>query len=313
MNPNAPSTVAHPAINPATHPAVATLKQPTRHRLTLVLGSGGVKSIAGLGVMQVLEAQGLQPSTLVGCSAGAIFGAALAAGNRAEQAISLATQLWRRDVTTQRRHRALLQIALPRLAGFDESFALRDDRLIMQRLHDAFGDQPIESLPTPLRIQATCAHTGDGVTLSSGPLVAALRASLALPFLFAPQRIGHQLLVDGSLSDPLPIAAAPAGDVVLALGFKVPHPQRVDSASRLATRVTATLSNNLLQGRLATADHSRLVLLMPPLERRVGLFDTAAMPYLLDLGRRAAEAALPRLRQLLLQQQGTPSLQLARA
>ena len=284
-----------------------------RPGLTLVLGSGGIKSIAGLGVMQVLEDEGLQPSTVVGCSAGAIFGALLAAGHSAEQAIHKATTLWSRDVTAQRRHQALLQIALPRLTGFDEHFALRDDSLILARLQDAFGNQQIEHLPLPLRVQATCAHSGDGVTLARGALVSALRASLALPFLFKPQRIGQQLLVDGSLSDPLPIAAAPAGDVVLALGFKVPHPQRVDSASRMATRVTATLSNNLLQGRLASADVSRLVLLMPTLERRVGLFDTAAMPYLLDLGRRAAREALPRLRHLLTQQRGAPSLQLAAA
>ncbi len=283
----------------------------TEPRFTLVLGSGGVKSIAGLGVMQVLEAEGLRPSAVVGCSAGAIFGALVAAGHRAQPAIEKATALWSREVTAQRRHRALLQMALPRLAGFDEHFALRDDSLIVQRLQDAFGQQQIESLPVPLRVQATCARSGDGVVLSRGPLVTALRASLALPFLFTPQRIGQQLLVDGSLSDPLPISAAPPGEVVLALGFKVPHPQRVDSATRMATRVTATLSNNLLQGRLATADTARLVLMMPTLDRRVGLFDTAAMPYLLDLGRRAALEALPRLRQLLLEKQppSQPALQ----
>ncbi len=283
-------------------------------RFSLVLGSGGVKSIAGLGLMQVLEDAGLRPSTVVGCSAGAIFGALLSAGHSAQQAIEKATQLWSREVTTQRRHRALLQIAMPRLAGFDEHFSLRDDSLIKQRLLDAFGALQIEALPLPLRVQATCAHSGDGVVLSAGPLVAALRASLALPFLFAPQRCGQQLLVDGSLPDPLPVAAAPAGDVVLALGFKVPHPQRINSASRMATRITATLSNNLLQGRLASTDASRLVLLMPELERRVGLFETAAMPYLLDVGRKAALGALPRLRQLLAQQaHRAPSLQLASA
>jgi NTE family protein len=61
------------------------------------------------------------------------------------------------------------------------------------------------------------------------------------------------------------------------------------------------LSNNLLEARVAAADPCRLVLMLPELQRRVGLFDTEAMPYLLALGRRAAEAALPRL-QLLLEQ-----------
>lgn len=273
---------------------------------TLVLGSGGVKSIAGLGAMQVLQREGLAPTRVIGCSAGAIFGALLACGLSAEEAIDRATRLWSPEVTGRRRSRAWLQLLLPRLAGFDAHFAMRDDRLINTRLREAFGSQQIENLPLPLTVQATCARSGASVQLREGPLVSALRASMALPFLFAPQLHAGQLLVDGSLSDPLPLAAAAAAasttsgpDVVLALGFRVPLPRQVSSASRLATQVTATLSNSLLDSRLHAADLRRTVLLMPELDRRVGLFDTAAMPYLLALGREAALEALPRLKALL--------------
>ncbi len=268
-------------------------------RYTLVLGSGGVKSVAGLGVMAVLEREGLLPSAVVGCSAGAIFGAVIAAGHSAHSATEMATRLWSRDITSQRRHRALFEVVLPRLAGFGEQFALRHDGLICQRLFEAFGNLHIEHLPLPLRVQATDALNGASVLLTQGRVVDALRASVALPFLFAPQRIAGRLLVDGSLSEPLPLAAVEPGHVTLALGFRVPFPHRCNSATRLATRTTAALSNNLLEARLAAADASRLVLMLPELQRRVGLFDTAAMPYLLDLGRQAAEAALPRLRLLL--------------
>jgi NTE family protein len=275
---------------------------PSPGRYTLVLGSGGVKSVAGLGAAQVFEEHGLLPSAVVGCSAGAIFGAGLACGMGAESAIALAPRLWTREVTAQRRGGALLKLVLPRLARFDESFSFRKDQLIMQRLQQAFGERQIEDLPLPLRVQATCARTGAGVLLDSGPLAGALRASLALPFLFAPHPLGGRLLVDGSLSDPLPVAAAPAHGVVVALGFRTPAPQRLNSATRLATRVTAILSNNLLQGRLDAADHSRLVLMLPEPRQRIGLFDTHAMPELVALGRQAALAALPRLQMLLAQQ-----------
>jgi NTE family protein len=107
--------------------------------------------------------------------------------------------------------------------------------------------------------------------------------------------------VDGSLSEPLPLAAVEPGHVTVALGFRVPFPRRCNSVTRLATRTTAALSNNLLEARVAAANTSKVVLMLPELQRRVGLFDTEAMPYLLDLGRSAAQAALPRLR-LLLQQ-----------
>lgn len=266
---------------------------------TFVLGSGGVKSIAGLGAMEVFEQEGLRPSAVAGCSAGAIFGALIAAGHPPRLGMEMARQLWSRDITSRKRRLAMLEIALPRAAGFDDRFALRDDRLICARLEEAFGQTRIEDLPLPLRIQATCAATGQPVVLERGLLTDALRASVALPFLFAPKRINGQLLVDGSLSNPLPVDAAPAGHTTVALGFRVPFPRNAHSASRLATRITAALSNNLLDARLAAADASRMVLMLPELPRRVGLFDTDAMPELIDIGRQAAWAALPRLHLLL--------------
>ena len=216
-----------------------------------MLGSGGVKSIAGLGAMAVFERESLRPAAVADCSAGAIFGAAIATGLPMREATRLATSLWTSEITGRRRHRALLEIAPPRWAGFGEAFALRDDRAIRQRLHAAFGSAHIEQLPLPLRIQATDAGSGA------------------------------------------------VGRVTVALGFRVPLPRSVGSATRLATRVTAALSNNLLDARLAAADPSRLDLMLPEPDRRIGLFDSEAMPNLLDLGRRAAEAALPRLRSLL--------------
>lgn len=271
----------------------------TRPKITLVLGSGGVKSIAGLGALQVLEDHGLLPDAVVGCSAGALFGALVAAGHSAQQAMVLARTLWSRSITSQRRPRALLELALPRLAGFDDRFALRDDRLIRQQLRAAFGDLQIQDLRLPLQVQASDAETGASVVLRQGPLAEALRASIALPFLFAPQRIGGRLLVDGSLCDPLPLGLAPADHVQVALGFRVPFPRSATSASRLATRATAALSNNLLDARTAAADASRLVLMLPTLPHRIGLFDTEAMPALIQIGRQAALAALPRLLTLL--------------
>jgi NTE family protein len=189
------------------------MRAPIRPAITLVLGSGGVKSIAGLGALEVLEAHGLRPDAVVGCSAGALFGALIAAGQSAAQAVEMARSLWSREITSQRRPRALLELALPRLAGFDHRFALRDDRLIAQRLRAAFGDMRIEALDLPLQVQATDAETGEPVVLRQGRLTDALRASIALPFLFTPQRIGNQVLLDGSLSDPLPLGLAPAGHV----------------------------------------------------------------------------------------------------
>jgi NTE family protein len=280
---------------------VPPLRSIPQHRFAIVLGSGGVRSIAALGMVEVLAREGLTPDLVVGCSAGAMFGALIAAGHDAEAAVRIATTLWSADVTQQRRWRAIPQMLWPRMGRFDADFALRDDRLVMQRLQQAFGDMQIESLPLALRVTSTDAATGERVVLRSGSLVQALRASIALPFMFKPVHIGGRRLIDGFVADPLPVSAALDAHALLALGFESPMPYRVDGPSRMLAQVTSALTNNLMQARLAEAraGGTRLLSLVPQLERRVGLFDTEAMPYLVDAGRRATEAALPAIRALL--------------
>ena len=274
---------------------------PIRPRFAIVLGSGGVRSIAALGMVEVLQREGLVPDLIVGCSAGAMFGALIAAGHDADEAVRIATTLWSADVTRQRRWGAIPQMLWPLLGRFDADFALRDDSLVMQRLQQAFGDVPIEALPMALRVTSTDAATGERVVLRSGSLVQALRASIALPFMFKPALIGGRRLIDGFVADPLPVSAATDAHAVLALGFESPMPYRVDGPSRMLAQVTSALTNNLMQARLAeaSAGGARLLSLVPRLERRVGLFDTAAMPYLVEVGRHATEAALPAIRALL--------------
>ena len=272
-----------------------------RPRFALVLGSGGVRSIAALGMVEVLAREGLMPDLVVGCSAGAMFGALIAAGHDASGAVRLATTLWSAEVTRQRRWRAIPQMLWPRLGRFDADFALRDDALVMQRLTQAFGDVHIEDLRMALRVTTTDAGTGQRVVLGAGSLVQALRASIALPFMFAPVHIDGRRLIDGFVADPLPVSAAADAHAVVALGFESPMPHRIDGPSRMLAQVTSALTNNLMQARLAEAQTggTRLLSIVPQLERRVGLFDTQAMPYLVDVGRRAAEAMLPAIRALL--------------
>ena len=80
-----------------------------------------------------------------------------------------------------------------------------------------------------------------------------------------------------------------------ALGFDAPMPYSVNGPSRLLAQVTSSMTNNLMRARLAAAQSGGMCLLRvtPQLQRRVGLFDTDAMPYLVEEGRRATEAMLP--------------------
>ncbi len=269
--------------------------------LALVLGSGGVRSIAALGMVEVLAREGITPDLIVGCSAGALFGALISMGHSAPRAVKIATGLWTAEVARKHRWNAIPKMVWPRWGGFDADFSMRDDRLILTRLHAAFGETRLEDLKLPLRVTATDAQTGKPVVLSRGRMVDALRASIALPFMFAPQHVDGQRLIDGFVSDPLPVSAAADAHAVIALGFEAPLPKRIDGPSRLLAQVTASMTNNLMQARLAAAQANgmRLLHIAPVLECRVGLFDTAAMPFLVEQGRRATEAMLPAISALL--------------
>ncbi len=282
-------------MNPSTTPAIS----PRTPRLALVLGSGGVRSAAAIGVADVLHTAGVPIDLVVGTSSGALFGAVVAAGWGSEVAMQAATTLWSQEVTEQKRWRAYLELLMPGWAGFGPAFAMRSDRLIAQRLQTAFGDRLIERLALPLRVVTTEAATGARHVISQGPLVPALRASMALPFIFPSVQVGERRLVDGVLSDPLPVDVARDADVVLAIGFPGALPRRVDRASRLVAQCTTAIINNLQAARIeaARARGQRLLMLDidAALERRVGLWEAAAMPYLFDVGRRVALQWLPHL------------------
>lgn len=284
-------------MNRSPHP-LSTQRPP---RVAIALGSGGVRSIAAVGVVEVLRKADIDVDLVVGCSSGALFAAVVAMGWNSELALANATQLWSQDVTEKKRWRAYLELALPRWMGFGPRFAMRDDRLIVERLRAAFGDTRIEDLRVPTRIVTTDAETGRRHVLDRGSLVDALRASMALPFIFPGVEIEGRLLVDGVLSDPLPVSVASDAQIVLAVGFEGAMPRRVDRPSRLVAQSTTALINNLQAARVqaARAAGQTIVPIELRLDRRVGLWETAAMPYLFDVGRQATVDCLQQILELL--------------
>jgi NTE family protein len=102
--------------------------------------------------------------------------------------------------------------------------------------------------------------------------------------------IAGRRLIDGVVSDPLPTSAAEGADVVVTLGFEGRMPSHIDRPSRLVGQLSTALVNNLMQARLdaARALGQRLVAIDMPLDRRVGLWETAALPHIVQLSRHAA-------------------------
>ena len=275
-----------------------TQTRPTRPpRLAFVVGSGGVRSVAAVGVAEVLAREGVRPDLVVGCGVGALCGATLALGMSTEQALQAAGDWWSPKAARRLRWRAWLQLLAPRLTGFNQDFAMRDARRLEQHIRDTFGQRRLEDMPTLLRVAATDAASGEAVVLTQGRMADALRASIAIPFMLPPVTIDGRRLIGGVVSDPLPLAGAADARTVIALGFQSPMPQRIDRASRLLAQVSTTMVNNLMQARSAAARAAgqRVLHVELALERRVGLCEVGALRYLYEAGRRAAQTQLPQI------------------
>lgn len=161
-------------------------------KVNLVLGAGGARGFAHVGVIQELHARGHEVVGVAGTSMGALVGGVLAAGG-----LSGFTD-WVRSLTRTDIVRLTdLTLGAPGLIRLQR---------VMRELHRFVGDVRIEELPIPYTAVATDIDAEREVWFRRGPLVAAMRASIAIPAVFTPVRIGDRLLVDGGLLNPLPMA-----------------------------------------------------------------------------------------------------------
>lgn len=274
-------------------------------KVTLVIGSGSVKCAAGLGVAKALADAGIGIERVVGCSAGAIFGSMVALKLPLERAMQDARTLWTPEITSSKSRMALPRMIAPRLFGFKPTnFGLRHDGPMMRLVNGYYRDMLIEDTPIPFHITATDLANGELVELSTGRIAEAVRASIAIPFAFAPVQLLGRTLVDGYLSDPLPVSVAirNGAQVIVAIGFENPDQERINSVGRFAFQISAIMSNNLLKSRLAfhnAVHHTEMITVIPEFEQRVRLFDIDKIGYIIEEGERAANRQMPYLRRLL--------------
>jgi NTE family protein len=174
---------------------------PGRHageKIALVLGAGGARGWAQIGVIEALEARGLDIITVAGSSSGALVGGIYAAGKLPEFREQL--------VRMQRRHfLRLLDPVLGRAGLFG------GNRLV-HAMRELVGNPHIETLPVQYTAVAVDLQRQREVWLRRGPLWDAMRASFAIPGLFTPHTVHGRELVDGGLLAPLPIAATRLSD-----------------------------------------------------------------------------------------------------
>jgi len=192
-----------PSPDPTPPPRV--LKAP---KVALALGGGAARGFAHIGVIQVLEENGIKVDLVAGTSAGSLVAALYASGKSGQEMAKLAETMDEGAIT-------------------DWSFPLKGlikGEALARYVRQQTGGKTIEQLPVPLGIVATNLHDGSGVLFRSGDLGLAVRASSAVPAVFQPVEIGARTFVDGGLVAPVPVryARQMGAEVVIAIDISSP-------------------------------------------------------------------------------------------
>jgi len=316
--PAATATEAKPAA--AAPPGAAA----SRPKVALVLSGGGARGFAHIGVLRALRDLRVPVDLVVGVSMGAVVGGAWAAGRSVDElagfvrgtdwAEIVADRPPRRDLSFRRREEDLL---LPSRIEFGlrpggvqpppaAAASIQLEDALGRLIPAGAGVLAVDALGVPFRSVASDLLTGELVELRDVPLFDAVRASLAVPGVFAPVRVGGRLLVDGGLVRNLPvdIARGMGAGIVIAVNVGTPlaGEEELGSAFGVAQQMLNILTEQNVQRsirELGTAD-----LLITPALNGIGFLDFAQGERAMAAGLAAAQALAPRLAALALPAEG---------
>ena len=199
----------------------------------LALGGGAAFGIAHLGVLKVLEQNGIPVDLVAGCSQGSIIAVGYAAGIPVEEMIKIALRLGRRQ-------NSLMAVDLT----LTKPGILAGNRFINIFSPLLGNKRTFEDLVLPCRAVATDIESGERVAIGEGGLVGAFRASASVPMVFSPVKNGNRVLVDGGVSDPVPaeVVNSMGADLCLAVNVVPPLKKGVVNAVSHAIRVLSRLN-----------------------------------------------------------------------
>ena len=161
-------------------------------KIGLALGSGGARGLAHIGVIQALKDSGISIDYIAGSSMGALIGAVFAANQSVDELESMVENFsWK----------SLLKLFIPTLSRS----GIVDGDNIVKFLEEHIAVSTFDQLQIPLSIETTNLKTGELVTINSGEVIPAVRASISIPMIFTPVTLGYRTLVDGGLISPVPV------------------------------------------------------------------------------------------------------------
>ena len=305
------------ALYPVSGAAQAQPQGTKRPKVCLVLSGGGARGAAHVGVLKVLEEMRVPVDCITGTSMGSLVGAAYASGMTVpemEQTLQgISTELLFKE-KPPRREQAIRRKLDDRRDFIGPEIGLRDWELglpkgiisgvqletVLRALARARGYRKFDELGIPFRAVATDLVTGQPVVFSEGELANVMRASMSVPGVIAPAEFDGKMLVDGGITNNLPIdvARAMGADIVIAVNLGTPLAPReqLNSVLGVSGQVINILTEQNVQRSLATLKATD-VLILPELgDFSAGDFDH--LPKTVPIGEAAARKVAGRLASL---------------
>ena len=274
----------------------------SKKRISLVIGSGGIKCAAAAGLWRVLQEEGISVDSVVGCSGGSMYAALIANHVDVKLMEEWSKTLWTSDI--MHGYTENLKASKDGSLRFNERSGLVDDSVMNKKLQDIYGEWKFSDLKLPFKVVATDLLSGEKMVLSEGSVFDAVRASLAIPIIFPPWEVNGRLLIDGAASDPLPIDVAiqDGADIIIAMGFPLDYRNRFRSITAVQEQLNSIYINNILTSTYAfynLAHHAEIFPIIPEFESTVSMFDVDKIPSVIKQGEQAARKQLPHIKRLL--------------
>ena len=297
-------------------PAAAQQQAAPGQCIGLVLGGGGARGAAHIGVIEVLEREHIPICRVAGTSMGSIVGGLYAAGYSPEEMRKIVATLdWgslfsddpARAEMPMRRKAADYRYLLDFEIGYKNGHVITPTGvvqgqkllLLLRRLLISTWDvTDFDELPIPFRAVATDIVNGRAVIFGSGDLPLAIRSSMSVPGAFAPTNVDGQLLVDGGIMDNVPIDVIRTMGtdrlIVVDVGSPLLDREQLSNPVALLNQMVGTLMNDKTKAMLGTLGDKDL--LITPALGKFGSNEFNRCNDAADIGHAAAEAVLPQLR-----------------
>lgn len=261
----------------------------------LVLGGGGARGVAHVGVLKALDEKGFVPDAIAGCSMGAIVGAMVGNGMSVAEIVAAFEDLHTHE-----------------LLDFGAMGGIIGGKGIEKKL-DEYVPDTFEELQIPLKVTAVDVQTGQLVIFGTGPLVPALRASSALPGILSPMVHMGRTFIDGGLLNNLPIDVARTMTLspIVAVDVAAPpnryldfehHKGLIEKIKKISRGQFRTLTIELFMKsfdipahqitEMRLAMHPPELLIRPQLDVNFGVEDMGRAEEAYEVGYQAAKEAL---------------------